>query len=223
MLDAAMLDAVFFDLDGTLADTAPDLGAALNHLRKEEGLAALPAEKMRAHVSAGSRGLLGVGFGLVPADAAYPELQRRFLDYYERHLCVATTLFAGMTELLDALDELGIGWGIVTNKPDRYTVPLVDQLGLGQRAVAVVSGDTTAHAKPHPEPLLHACRLARAEPTKCFYVGDDLRDVQAGRAAGMRTVIAAYGYLGEGPPLAEWQADATIGHPSELLGLVGIG
>lgn len=212
-----MLDAVFFDLDGTLADTAPDLGAALNHLRREAGLAALPAEKLRAHVSAGSRGLLAVGFGLVPTDAAYPELQQRFLDYYERHLCVATTLFAGMADLLDAFDERGIGWGIVTNKPDRYTVPLVDQLGLGQRAVAVVSGDTTAHAKPHPEPLLHACRLARVEPTKCIYVGDDLRDVQAGRAAGMRTVIAAYGYLGEGPPLADWQADATIEHPSELL------
>jgi phosphoglycolate phosphatase len=217
-----MLDAVFFDLDGTLADTAPDLGAALNRLREEEGLEALPSEKMRAHVSAGSRGLLGVGFGLVPADPAYPELQRRFLDYYERHLCVSTTLFPGMTDLLDELDELGIGWGIVTNKPDRFTVPLVQQLGLDRRAVAVVSGDTTAHAKPHPEPLLHACRLARVAAAKCIYVGDDLRDVQAGRAAGMRTAIAAYGYLGEGPPLAEWQADATILHPSELLGLVSL-
>jgi phosphoglycolate phosphatase len=217
-----MLDAVFFDLDGTLADTAPDLGAALNNLREEEGLAALPAEKMRAHVSAGSRGLLGVGFGLVPADPAYPDLQRRFLEYYEHHICVGTTLFPGMKDLLDALDELGIGWGIVTNKPDRYTVPLIERLGLGQRAVAVVSGDTTGHAKPHPEPLLHACRLARAAAANCIYVGDDLRDVQAGRAAGMRTVIAAYGYLGDGPPLADWQADATIQHPGELLGFVAI-
>jgi 2-phosphoglycolate phosphatase len=216
-----MPDAIFFDLDGTLADTAPDLGAALNRLLDEEGMATLPAEKMRAYVSAGSRGLLGVGFGLAPTDSAYPELQRRFLDYYERNLCVATTLFPGMMDLLDALDALGIGWGIVTNKPHRYTAPLVEKLGLGQRAVAIVSGDTTAHAKPHPEPLLHACRVARVSAAKCIYVGDDLRDVQAGRAAGLRTVIAAYGYLGDGPPLDEWQADATIQHPSELLGLIG--
>ncbi len=216
-----MPDAVFFDLDGTLADTAPDLGAALNRLLDEEGMARLPAEKMRVHVSAGSRGLLGVGFGLVPTDSAYPDLQRRFLDYYERNLCVGTTLFPGMMDLLDALDARGIGWGIVTNKPHRYTAPLVEQLGLEKRAIAVVSGDTTAYAKPHPEPLLHACRLARVGAAKCIYVGDDLRDVQAGRAAGMRTVIAAYGYLGDGPPLNEWQADASIQHPSELLGFLG--
>jgi phosphoglycolate phosphatase len=214
--------AVFFDLDGTLADTAPDLGMALNRLLEEEGRPPVPAAVLRPHVSAGSRGLLAVGFQLTPADAAYPGLQKRFLDHYAAALCVGTTLFPGMAELLEALDRIEVRWGVVTNKPRRFTEPLMTQLGIAHRAAAVVSGDSTAYTKPHPEPLLFACAAAGVAAQDALYVGDDLRDIQAGRAAGMRTAIAAYGYLGENPCLGEWQADATIAHPAEVLGLLGL-
>ncbi len=217
-----MLDAVFFDLDGTLADTAPDLGGALNRLLAEEGRPALPAATLRPHVSAGTRGLLRIGFGATPADAAYPALARRFLDHYAQALCVGTTLFPGIAAVLDALDANGILWGVVTNKPHRFSLPLMTQLGLEARAAAIVSGDTTANSKPHPEPLLFACTAARVLPSRSLYVGDDRRDIEAGRAAGMRTAIAAYGYLGEEPAIEDWQADATISRPDEILGLVGL-
>ncbi len=217
-----MFEAVFFDLDGTLADTAPDLGAALNRLLEEEGRPPLPLATLRPHVSAGARGLIAVGFGLLPADEAYPPLLRRFLDHYAAALCVGTTLFPGMAELLDELESRGLRWGVVTNKPERFSLPLMEQLGLAKRAAAIVCGDTTAHPKPHPDPLLFACTTAGVAPARSLYVGDDLRDVQAGHAAGMRTVIAAYGYLGADPVLEDWQADATIGHPREVLGLLGV-
>jgi 2-phosphoglycolate phosphatase len=217
-----MLRAVFFDLDGTLADTAPDLGMALNRLLEEEGRPPLPAATLRPHVSAGSRGLLAVGFGLMPTDAGYPDLQRRFLDHYAAALCVGTTLFPGMADLLDVLEERHIRWGVVTNKPRRFTEPLMQQLNLAHRAAAIVSGDSTPYAKPHPQPLLLACASAGVAAQDSLYVGDDLRDIQAGRAAGMQTAIAAYGYLGDSPSLEDWQADATIVHPGEVLGLLGL-
>jgi phosphoglycolate phosphatase len=212
-----MAEAVFFDLDGTLADTAPDLGGALNRLLREQGRAELPHAVMRPHVSAGARGLLRIGFGIAPDDASYPVLHKRFLDIYEAVLCEATTLFAGMDALLDELDAKGIAWGVVTNKPERFTLPLMEALGLASRAAAIVGGDTTARAKPDPLPLLHACGVAGVAATASIYVGDDLRDIQAGRAAGMRTFAAAWGYLGDSPQIGDWGADRTIDEPLALL------
>lgn len=212
-----MAEAVFFDLDGTLADTAPDLGSALNRLLREQGCAEVPHAVLRPHVSAGTRGMLRVGFGIAPDDAAYPALHKRFLDIYELTLCEATTLFDGIDILLDELDARGIAWGVVTNKPERFTLPLMEALGLTMRAAAIVGGDTTARAKPDPLPLLHACTVAGVAASASAYVGDDLRDIQAGRAAGMRTFAAAWGYLGDSPPIDAWGADSTIAEPAALL------
>lgn len=212
-----MPEAVFFDLDGTLADTAPDLGAALNHLLAEHGREPLPHSVLRPHVSAGARGLLRVGFGIEPDHPGYASLRERFLDIYEQALCEHTALFAGMDTLLAALEAKGIAWGVVTNKPERFTLPLMAALGLAGRAAAIVGGDTTAKAKPDPLPLLHACTAAGVAARASAYVGDDLRDIQAGRAAGMRTFAAAWGYLGDGLPIAEWGADRLIAEPAGLL------
>jgi phosphoglycolate phosphatase len=215
-----MARAVFFDLDGTLADTAPDLGDALNRVLIEEGRPALAMATVRPHVSAGSRGLLWLGFGLEPEDAGYSGLQQRLLAHYEVRLCVGTHLFDGMAALLDTLDARGVAWGIVTNKPRRFTEPLVDLLGLRRRAAAIVSGDSTPAPKPSPAPLLLACASAGVEPTQSLYVGDDLRDVQAAKAAGLRAVAARWGYLGEGPAVADWRADDIIDHPGQVLELL---
>lgn len=214
-------DAVFFDLDGTLADTAPDLAAAANRLVIEHGMAPVAYEKLRPVASHGARGLIGAAFGKKPEDPEFPALRDTFLDYYEADIAVHTRLFDGMDAVLAKLEANGIRWGIVTNKIARFTVPLVDAIGLTPRASAVVSGDTTAHAKPHPAPLLHAAELSGVAPGRCLYVGDDLRDIQAGKAAGMATVSAAYGYCGDGEPPETWGADYLIRHPSELLPLIG--
>jgi phosphoglycolate phosphatase len=215
-----MFDAVLFDLDGTLADTAPDLGGALNRLRIEQGLDVLPMEVLRPVASNGVRGLLGVGFGIAPDHPQYAGLAERFLELYAGALCVHTTLFAGIGELLDGLDARGIRWGIVTNKQARYTLPLVERLGLSPRAGCVVSGDSTPWPKPHPHPLLLGSSLLGVDTARCAYVGDDLRDIQAGRAAGMATVAAGYGYLGSKEPIASWEADHLIDAPIELLRLL---
>ncbi len=216
-----MIQAVLFDLDGTLADTAGDLAGALNRLRAEFRLAPLPLETTRPHTSAGARGLLKAGFDLDPADARYASMRERFLDLYEEALCVHTRLFEGMPELLAELDRRAVAWGIVTNKPHRFTEPLVRELHLHLRAACVVSGDTTERPKPAPDPLLHAARAMRLAPTSCLYVGDDLRDVQGARAAGMRVIAAGWGYLGaEGDP-HRWGADAVLGHPAEVLEFIG--
>lgn len=215
-----MVEAVLFDLDGTLADTAADLGAVLNRLRHEAGQAPLPAESIRPHVSRGVRGLLGVGFALAPGDNSYPELHQRFLAYYGDSLCVATTLFDGVAELLASLEAENIKWGVVTNKTSRYTLPLVEALGLSRRAACIVSGDSSPRPKPAPDPLLLASTIAGVEPTHCLYVGDDLRDMQAARAAGMGAIAAAWGYLGDGLPLDEWGADTIIQSPADLIGLL---
>lgn len=214
-------DAVFFDLDGTLADTAPDLAAAANRLVIEHGMAPVAYEKLRPVASHGARGLIGAAFGKKPEDPEFPALRDTFLDYYEADIAVHTRLFDGMDAVLAKLEANGIRWGIVTNKIARFTVPLVDAIGLTPRASAVVSGDTTAHTKPHPAPLLHAAELSGVAPGRCLYVGDDLRDIQAGKAAGMATVSAAYGYCGDGEPPETWGADYLIRHPSELLPLIG--
>jgi len=219
---AAPIELVLFDLDGTLVDTAPDLAAAVNRQRRERGLAELPLEALRPYASHGARGLIGRAFGLAPGDADYEPLRQQFLDYYEQALCVHSRLFPGMDETLDALERQGRRWGVVTNKIARFTGPLLAALGLAERAACVVSGDTTAFAKPHPAPLLHALQVCGAMPARTAYVGDDLRDVQAGRAAGMVTVVASYGYMADGSDGSSWGGDFTIAQPRGLLELPGL-
>jgi phosphoglycolate phosphatase len=209
--------AVLLDLDGTLADTAPDLARALNRVRAAHRLAPMPVEITRAYTSSGARGLLKVGFGLEPGDERYEALRLQFLDFYAVEICVDTRLFDGIAELLDRLDRDRLPWGIVTNKAERFTLPLLRGLHLDQRVACVVGGDTAARAKPHPDPLLHAAAALQLPPSACLYVGDDLRDVQAARAAGMRVIAAKYGYLGDGGSIESWQADAIIEHPREVL------
>ena len=211
-----MFEAVLFDLDGTLADTAPDLGESANLLLAEEGHAAKPLAMLRPYTSQGVRGLLKAGFDIDATHPHYERLSLRFLEIYEQRLCAATRLFDGIPELLDALESLNLGWGIVTNKRMRFTDPLVDLLQLTPRTNCVVSGDTTAEAKPSPLPIEHACRLLNCRPERTLYVGDDRRDIIAGRAAGCQTVAVSYGYLGDGGPLHTWGADLIIDHPTEL-------
>lgn len=211
-----MFEAVLFDLDGTLADTAPDLGGAANTLLQEEGQSPKDLEALRPWTSQGVRGLLWAGFGIDSKHPDYDRLAQRFLDIYAGRLCDETRLFAGIPELLDKLEGMGLNWGIVTNKRRRFTDPLVELLTLSQRTPCVVSGDTTAEAKPSPLPLLHACQLLRCTPDRALYVGDDRRDIIAGRAAGCMTVAVSYGYLGDSGPLQSWGADLIIDHPAEL-------
>ncbi|MBU3669704.1 MAG: HAD-IA family hydrolase [Polynucleobacter sp.] len=208
---------VFFDLDGTLADTAPDLVAATNQLLIARNLTPKPYEFLRPYASAGARGLLEGAFGIHPDHPDFISLRDEFFGNYEKALLVESKLFDEMHHLLDQMDSAKLPWGIVTNKSARFTNPLVDLMGLGQRAIATVSGDTTPHSKPHPEPILHAARLANIDPTKSIYVGDDIRDVVAGKAAGMKTVAAAYGYCGCKEPPEAWGADYIIYQPLELL------
>jgi 2-phosphoglycolate phosphatase len=212
--------AVLFDLDGTLADTAPDLGGALNRLRERRGLAPLPLARLRPVASAGARGMLAVGFDIAPSDAGYELLRDEFLAEYEGALDRDTRLFDGVAECLAALAARGLRWGVVTNKAMRFTAPVLAGLGLDADAAVVIAGDTTPHAKPHPAPLLEACARLGIDAAQAIYVGDDLRDVQAARAAGMAAVAAAYGYLGDEPDLAAWQADAVIEAPLDLLPLL---
>lgn len=212
-----MTRAVLFDLDGTLADTAPDLGGALNRVRLKRGLDPMPLEKLRPHASAGARGLLGAGMGIAPGHPEFEVMRDEFLNFYEANLKLDSELFAGVSELLDALDAREIAWGIVTNKIARFTDPLVGLLGLTDRAACIIAGDTTAFTKPHPEPLLEAIRRIGVAPGSCLYVGDDERDIQAAHAAGMRGIIAAYGYLGSDNPPAAWGADGSIDHPMDAL------
>ncbi|NML29451.1 phosphoglycolate phosphatase [Paraburkholderia antibiotica] len=212
--------AVLFDLDGTLADTAPDLAAAVNKMRHDRGLDMVPLEKLRPLASAGARGLIGGAFGIGPDHHEFASMREEFLANYEADLCIETTLFPGIAEVLDDLDARGVRWGIVTNKVTQLTEPLVAQLGLEERAGCVVSGDTTPHSKPHPAPLLHAARELNVAPERVVYVGDDLRDVQAGFAAGMKTIAAAYGYCGNDIPPTQWHAQHVVQSPVELQTLL---
>ncbi|PTR10062.1 phosphoglycolate phosphatase [Nitrosospira sp. Nsp5] len=212
-----MIRAVLFDLDGTLANTAPDLGHALNRQRIARGLSALPIALIRTEASAGARGLLGLGFNIKPGDTGYDAMRNEFLDFYAERLCDETSLFPGVAELLDQIEARGLPWGIVTNKPARFTLPLMRELGLNHRAACIVSGGDTTHSKPHPEPLLTASSMMAIVPAECVYLGDDYRDVQASLAAGMEPIIAKYGYLGNGHPPESWGAKYLIDHPRELL------
>jgi phosphoglycolate phosphatase len=222
MSGAARPPLVLFDLDGTLIDSAPDLAGAANAMRSARGLAPLPFASLRPMVGAGARGMVGLAFGVKPGEPGYDELRAEFLDTYERASLVHTAVFAAVRPVLDHLDARGQRWGIVTNKAERFTHPIVAGLGLAVRAAVVVCGDTTPHSKPHPEPLFEAARRAGAQASACVYVGDDARDIQAGRAAGMATLAAAWGYLGQGEPVHAWQADAVLDEPGALLHWLGV-
>ncbi len=204
-------------MDGTFADTAPDLGAALNHVRGLHQLPPLPVEITRLQASHGSAGLLKLGFNVAPDAAEFPALRDAFLAYYTAHICDHTTLFAGMAELIATLEQRGLPWGIVTNKPQRFTLPLMQALGYAERAACLVSGDTCAHAKPHPAPMLHAAASIGVPAPRCLYLGDDKRDIDAGRAAGMPALIARYGYIDPSARLETWEASGAIDHPLALL------
>lgn len=217
---APHLRAVLFDLDGTLADTAPDLAAAANKMRLERGLPALPLDLLRPVASAGARGLIGVAFGIGPDDPSYGALREEFIANYAADICVTTTLFDGIAPLLDDLSRRQVPWGIVTNKATQLTEPLLRLLGLAHSTGCIVCGDTTPHPKPHPAPLLHAAKAIAVPPAAVVYVGDDLRDIQAGQAAGMHTIAAAYGYCGNALPPEAWGADHvadSTGHLQHLL------
>lgn len=207
-----------FDLDGTLVDSAPDLAGAINRVRHKRSLPPSPYEQLRPCASAGARGLIGASFGLTPLEDGYEELRVEFLAEYESAIAEKSALFPGVAELLVALEEQGLSWGIVTNKAARFTDALVPSIRLGH-AACVISGDTTPHAKPHPAPLLEACRRLNVIPGQCWYVGDDLRDIQAGQAAGMKTIAAGWGYCGDEGP-TKWNADRVVGSPTELLALL---
>ena len=208
---------LLFDLDGTLIDSAPDLAGAANDLRATHGLPALPHAALRPMVGSGARGMVGIAFGVAPGDERFEALRDAFLARYAERLLHSTRVFVAMQPVLDALDQRGQPWGIVTNKAMRFTAPLVDGLGLSRRAQVVIAGDTTPHAKPHPEPLLEAARRIGVLPSQCAYVGDDHRDMVAGRAAGMATLAAAWGYLGQGEPIEAWGADHVLSAPGQLL------
>ena len=212
--------AVLFDLDGTLIDSAPDLGAAADQMRTERGLASIPLERYRPMAGAGARGMLGVAFGITPDSPEFAPLREEFFLNYEVRMLRNTQVFDGVSELIEALRARGLRWGVVTNKSVRFTGPLTRSMPLFATAGAIVSGDTTPHAKPHPEPLLEAARQLGVPATSCVYVGDDERDILAGRAAGMGTVAATYGYMGEQAEVARWDADAAISSPLEFLQLL---
>jgi 2-phosphoglycolate phosphatase len=208
---------VLFDLDGTLIDSAPDLGAAVNRMRTIRGLPALADAELRPHASHGARGLVGAGFGITPGQPGFLALRDEFLACYAEALCIRTVLFPGVAALLDKLDELGLPWGIVTNKVTYLTLPLLDALSFRQRPGCIVCGDTTARAKPFPDPLLAAAGMLAVPPEACVYVGDAERDVEAGNAAGMATLVALYGYIRGDETPGLWPADGMLDSPLDLL------
>lgn len=211
------IGAVLFDLDGTLADTALDLGFALNQQLRAHGRMTLPQEIIRPQASHGARGLLKLGFDVTPESPNFSTLRAEFLAFYAQHICDHTVLFPGIPELLGELETRGLPWGVVTNKPARFTLPLMQALKLEQRAACMISGDTTANSKPHPEPLLAASTQVGVTPSTCLYVGDAERDVEAALAAGMRVLIANYGYLADEDRPDTWGAHGRIDLPREVL------
>lgn len=211
------VNAVLFDLDGTLIDSATDLGRAANKMRLDRGLTSLPDASYRPMAGAGARGMLGLAFGIAPDAPAFHAMREEFFANYTACMFDHTAAFAQVAELVQGIEARALPWGVVTNKAARFTDPLVQRMALFERCATVISGDTTAHAKPHPEPLQEAARRLGLAPDLCLYVGDDERDIQAGRAAGMPTVAASYGYLGANTTVANWRADAIINSPAELL------
>ena len=210
-----------FDLDGTLVDTAPDLADALNRTRANHSLPPLPFEAIRPTVSLGGAAMIRAGFGVAEADPGFIPLRDEFLTLYREGVARRSRLFPGMEQVLARLEDNGVPWGIVTNKSGWLTTPLTQALGLAARARCIVSGDTVEQPKPHPAPLLHACKLLGCAPPEALYVGDAKRDMEAGRRAGMTTIVAAYGYIEAGENPADWQADGLVRHPAELLDWLG--
>lgn len=208
--------AVLFDLDGTLADTAPDLAQTLNTLLQENDEQPLAFETIRPHVSHGAMALLKLGFPQLPEDDLFAKYRERFLAIYLDNLTQYTRLFDGMEELLNYLENQNILWGVVTNKPAFLTDPLMEELNLHRRAATIISGDTTANKKPHPEPIYLACKQAKVEPQHAIYVGDAERDIQAGNRAGLLTLAALFGYLNENDQPAQWKADGLVEHPLDI-------
>ena len=211
---------ILFDLDGTLVDTAPDLGYALNLQRERHGLAPLAMDIIRPYASHGSKGLLGIGFNLTPEDAQFDAMRTEYLDLYDQVFARSPVLFEGVEELLHHLEQNNIAWGVVTNKPRRFSAPLLKAMALDNRAACLVCGDDAALPKPAPDTLFLACEQAKVNPNSCFYVGDAARDIEAGNAAGMRTVVALYGYIDETDQPATWGADFSITHPRQLIPLI---
>jgi phosphoglycolate phosphatase len=214
------VSAVLFDLDGTLIDSAPDLGAAADKMRVDRGLPSLPLSHYRHMSGAGARGLIGVAFGIAPEHQDFPALRDEFLNNYEQCMTERTFAFEGVSELIARLVAINLPWGVVTNKAARFAVPLTRAMPLFDSARTLVCGDTTPHTKPHPAPLLEAARQLNIAPAQCLYVGDDERDIVAGLAAGMGTVAAGYGYLGKAAQPASWGAHALINSPAALLQLL---
>ena len=210
------IHAVFFDLDGTLLDTAPDLIDALNVLLLAYDRDPLPYEQVRNHVSQGSVALTRIGFPEVELETEFEPLRQQLLKIYADSICINTSLFSEMEELLNIIEEQKVPWGVVTNKPGWLTNPLLDSLDLSRRAACIVSGDTLPQRKPHPDPLLHACKMINVSPIHSIYIGDDPRDIHAGNAAGMYTCVARYGYIEPGTEVDRWGADFTIESPKEL-------
>ncbi len=216
----AGIKAVLFDLDGTLVDTAPDLGYALNLQRARYGLPPLPDETIRPQASHGARGLLEIGFDLKHDDPRFEHMREEFLQLYAENICRHSRPFPGILELLAALEARQLKWGVVTNKPARFTEPLMSVLDLAERAACIVSGDTCPQPKPHPAPMLAAAELCGATPAQCLYLGDAERDIQAANAAAMPALVAAWGYLGAADQPHTWGAYAEIHHPGDTLGFL---
>ncbi|PIF26365.1 phosphoglycolate phosphatase [Acidovorax sp. 56] len=216
------IEAVLFDLDGTLIDSAPDLGAAADQMRTDRGLSSYSLDLYRPMAGAGARGMLAQAFGMTPEHPDFPAMREEFFVNYERRMTVSTSIFDGVAEMLEALQLRQLRWGIVTNKSMRFTDPLTRSMPLLAAAEVVISGDTTPHAKPHPAPLLEAARRLGVDPGRCIYVGDDERDIVAGHAAGMATVAATYGYLGAQTDITRWNAHTSINSPLELLQRIAV-
>jgi len=211
------VQAVLFDLDGTLIDSAPDLGAAADQMRTKRGLPSLPLESYRPMAGAGARGMLGIAFGMTPEHPDFMAYREEFFANYENAMTERTVIFDGVPDMIAAIVQAGLPWGVVTNKSSRFTDPLTAAMPLFATAGAIVSGDTTPHAKPHPEPLFEAARRLGVDPARCVYVGDDERDIVAGLAARMGTVAATYGYLGQQTDVSRWNAHLHIDAPPSLL------
>lgn len=222
MMKFENVQAVLFDLDGTLIDSAPDLGAAVDKMRVARGMSSLPLSHYRHMAGAGARGMIGLAFGWTPDHPEYEQLKEEFFVNYESCMTERTFAFEGVAELIQNLERMQMPWGVVTNKSKRFAEPLTQAMPLFANAAVVISGDTTPHAKPHPAPLLEAAKRLGVDPAACVYVGDDERDIVAGHAAQMRTVAATYGYLGAQSDVQHWQAHAQIDSPEQLLKLLNV-
>ena len=212
-----MISSVFFDLDGTLADTAPDLAAALNQILQEQNKPALPLDTIRPAVSLGGNAMIKLAFAIEEDDSDFTDFRQRFLEIYHERLHQDTHVFPGIEDVLEYIEAKNMIWGVVTNKPEWLTLPVMEQLKLTQRAACIISGDSTEFRKPHPGPMLHACEVTQCDPITSLYVGDALRDIEAGRAAGMKTLVADYGYIAKNENPEVWDADGSISEPEEII------